>query len=85
MLLAMTLQEFWADKGPLRELADFLGLEGDHVVRTVQRWLEHERIPDLATLRLIQEKTGGSVALADWPDHPVRLPKRDRVIQQAAA
>lgn len=68
----MTLDAFRSKHSlSLAQLAQRLGLTGPHAIRTVHRYVRHERIPDLFTLRQIEEKTGGAVTIQDWPDRSV--------------
>lgn len=84
----MTLKQYWgrhrASLPTLRALAAHLGLPEGSDARTVQRYVEHERVPDRAIMRQIAEHTKGKVGLADWPDRPLRMPKRERTAVQAA-
>jgi len=72
---SMTLEQFRRDKNlTLDGLAELLGIQGRNRARTAQRYTRHERIPPWPMMRLIEEKTDGSVTRADFPDASVRPP-----------
>ena len=72
-MMAMTLDAYRTrEKLTLQRLAVLLGLEGQSKARTVHRYLTHERIPDRAMIRRIEEVTSGEVTSNDFPDAPVR-------------
>lgn len=75
----MTLKEYWAGKGTIRDLANHLGLPATTPIRTVQRYIEHERLPNIGLIRRIAVRTDGAVGFEDWPDRAERMPKRARV------
>jgi len=80
--MAMTLDEYRTQqKISVSDLADRIGVSGEHKVRTVYRYLRHERIPGLGLLKAIEDATGGQVTIRDFPSSPVRIerPAREAV------
>jgi transcriptional regulator with XRE-family HTH domain len=65
--MAMTLDEYRRQEGvTVSELADAIGVTGPHRIRTVYRYLKHERTPALSVIRRISEFTDGKVAFDDF-------------------
>ena len=71
----MDLAQYRRTEGlSLDQLAEKLGIRGVNPARTVQRYETFERIPDRATMRLIESATGGLVRADDFPDRPTPRP-----------
>lgn len=64
--MSMTLDEFRISEDlSVSSLADLIGVTGKHKVRTVYRYLRHQRTPSLAVARRIIQATQGKVTLDD--------------------
>ncbi len=65
----MTLDQYRrAHRLSFRQLAQKLGIAGEHGGKTVQRYAAFKRIPDLAMIRRIHDATNGDVTWSDFPD-----------------
>lgn len=63
----MTLAEYRRRKGmTVSEIADAIGVTGTHRIRTVYRYLKHERTPALTVIRRITDFTKGEVTFEDF-------------------
>lgn len=65
--MAMTLDEYRRQEGvTVSDLADAIGVTGPHRIRTVYRYLKHERTPALPVIQRISEFTAGKVTFNDF-------------------
>ena len=63
----MTLDEYRRQEGvTVSDLADAIGVTGPHRIRTVYRYLKHERTPALPVIQRISEFTAGKVTFNDF-------------------
>lgn len=63
----MTLDEYRkAEALSVSSLADLIGVTGKHKVRTVHRYLRHERVPALPVIQRITQVTNGRVTFDDF-------------------